>query len=230
MKMRRSIAKFFLPAAVLTLAASVPTRADEEDVSRRLSNAGQVLQEFAQGHSPALSEARCIGVVPSLKEAAFIAGGKYGGGVITCKDARGQWSAPAFFSMTGGTFGAQAGYQHKNLVVLAMTEAGKHKFFEQEFDLGAAAEVTAGNHSAGANWQDRDISVYTAASGAFAGANVSGTSVHRDDESMDLVYGKNTETQAILEGTVRRPAIAEGFLNQVQHVANPGANPRTYHR
>jgi lipid-binding SYLF domain-containing protein len=224
--MKQHLTKVTLAIGVLALAVGIPVRADEADVAKRLANATETLREFATPNQAAVSEARCIGVVPNLTEAALLAGAKHGEGVITCKDAQGRWNAPAFISITGGTFGAQAGVERKDLVMLVMTEEGKQKFYDAEFDLGAAAEATAGDRSARADWQGRNIVVYTSARGAFAGANVSGTVVKQDNDAMTTIYGENAQTRSVLQGQVRRPAIAEDFLKQVEQMQPPARAAR----
>jgi len=195
-----------------------------EDVSKRFDNATKTLQEITSNEKgkgiPAseLSEARCIGVVPKETEVAVIAGAKHGNGVVTCKDAQGMWSAPAFFSMTGGTFGAQAGVERKDIVLLGMTEKAKDAFFQKDFDLGATAEATGGKNSASADVHSQDFMVYTMANGVFAGLNVNGTVLHRDDDAIQAVYGKNEKAEGILGGKVQPPAQAKQFMTQVQQL------------
>ncbi len=217
------LAKRFIPAFALLITAAAPAlRADDQaDLAKRLTEATRTLQEATPDRS-AISEARCVGVVPNLTEAAFVAGGKHGNGVATCKDGSGAWSAPIFFSLSGGSIGAQAGVERKDIVILAMTEKGKERFQQREFDLGAGAEATGGDRSARADWQGRDVAVFTSAKGAFAGANVSGTVFHRDDDAMTTVYGKNAQADAVLNGNVKAPAMAAGFLKQVEQLQSAG--------
>lgn len=215
--------KTCIPVFALTLATGgVAVKADDmADVAKRLNNATRVLEEATPDRA-AISEARCIGVVPNLTEAALLAGGKHGEGVVTCKTDAGTWSAPAFFSVTGGSVGAQAGVERKDLIILAMTQKGKEHFFQKDFDLGAGAEATGGDHSARLDWKGKDLAVFSSARGAFAGANLSGTVIHRDDDAMSLVYGKNTQTDVVLTSKVKTPPVAANFLKQVETLEPAG--------
>jgi len=174
----------------------------------------------------AISESRCIAVVPKLTEAAFIAGGKHGHGLVTCKLSRDQWSAPSFFSINGASVGAQVGVQHKTMVILAMNDDGKQMFLQDELNLlgaatEAAAEASAGDHSSSRTWTDKPILTFEVSKGLFAGATLKDTTIKRDDEVMNALYGKNVRTQDILGGTVPVPESAKSFLEKVQKLNNP---------
>jgi lipid-binding SYLF domain-containing protein len=193
-----------------------------DKISDRMENATKTLQEITSNNGkgiPAseLAEARCIGVIPKATEVAVIAGGQHGGGVVTCKDAQGMWSAPAFFSMTGGSFGAQAGVERKDIVLLGMTEKARDAFFQKDFDLGAKAEATGGKNSASADLHSNDFRIYTMNNGVFAGLNVNGTVLHRDDDAIKALYGSE-KVDNVLGGKVQRPAAARDFLSQVEHL------------
>ncbi len=208
----------------LVLAAGITVSAakdDRADLTKRLDEATRTLREN-KANNAALSEARCIGVVPNLTEAALGVGGKHGEGVVTCKDEKGDWSAPAFFSLTGGTVGLQAGVERKDLVILAMNNRGKEKFLQKDFDVAAAAEATGGDRSAGEDWHNKDIAVFSTNKGAFVGANVSGTMLHRDDDAMETAYGKSTKAEDVLGGRVKRPPMATTFLREVEHLQPAG--------
>jgi SH3 domain-containing YSC84-like protein 1 len=211
-----------LGTAAATRAGDAPSMAKQkQDAAKRLTNATEVLRQTSPNKT-ALSEALCIGVVPDLTKIAVVGGGEHGEGVVTCKNANGTWSAPAFFSLSGGSVGAQAGVQRKDLVILAMTQKGKEKFFQQNFDLGAAAEATGGSRSAGKNWQGKDIAVFSTSEGAFAGIDLSGTLFHADQDEMNAVYGKSARPQTILNGKIAPPTMAAGFLKQVEQMQPTG--------
>jgi lipid-binding SYLF domain-containing protein len=208
----------------LVLAAGVTVSAASDhqaELNKRMRDATQTLREN-KANNAALSEAKCIAVVPNLTEAALGIGGKHGEGVVTCKDEKGDWSAPAFFSLTGGSLGIQAGIERKDLVILAMNERGKAKFYQKDFDLAAAAEATGGDRSARGDWENKDIAVFSTNKGAFVGANVSGTMLHRDDDAMETAYGKSTKAEEVLDGKVERPPMAATFLREVEHLQSAG--------
>ena len=88
-------------------------------------------------------DARCVAVIPAIVKAAFIVGARYGRGVASCRTAT-SWSAPAFFTVGGGSFGAQVGVQSSDLVLYVMNDDGMRKLLNSRVELGADASVAAG--------------------------------------------------------------------------------------
>lgn len=224
----RSASKSLIASATLvaTLAAA-PVFAGNADVSERLDKAIAAVREVASAHGEgtmagAISEAKCIAIVPNLTEAALVAGGRRGHGVVTCRRSNKEWSAPAFFSIGGASLGAQAGVQQKSLVILAMNDTGKNDFVSGAFDLNAqaeaAAEVTAGGHSASRIWADQPIVTYQVSKGLFAGVNVKDITIRRDDDAMDEMYGSHTKTEDVLAGKVAIPMTAQSFLDAILRI------------
>jgi len=148
----------------------------------------------------------------------FIIGAKEGKGVATCRTAHG-WSAPAFFSVGGGSFGAQIGVESVDLVMI-LNEKGMQRLIASKFEIGGDASAAAGpvgrHASANTDWKlDTEILTYSRAKGAFAGATLEGASVRRDDDSTRAIYGSKANTQSVLEGRVKVPNSAHTFLNAV---------------
>src|SRR5947207_12368567 len=119
----------------------------EKDISR-LQAAGQVLDDIMAAPDkgiPAsvLGGAECVAIVPSLLKGGFVFGADYGKGVATCRTPTG-WSAPAFFNMTGGSFGLQIGGQAVDLVMVIMNQRGMQALLSSHFKLGADASVAGG--------------------------------------------------------------------------------------
>jgi lipid-binding SYLF domain-containing protein len=166
-----------------------------------------------------LANAKCIVVVPNLLKAGFIFGGKHGRGVATCRTAE-DWSAPAFVSISGGTWGWQIGVEGIDLVMLVMNDNGLQHLLSSKFALSGEGSVAAGpvgrHASAGTDWKmNTEMLTYSRSHGVFAGLTLEGTVIEQDNESTEAVYGRKLRFRDILSGAVSAPAGAEGFLEAV---------------
>jgi lipid-binding SYLF domain-containing protein len=150
----------------------------------------------------------------------FVFGAENGRGVATCRTANG-WSAPAFFAITGGSWGLQIGIEGIDLVMIIQNEKGMQQLLSSKFELGADASAAAGpvgrHASADTDWKlNTEILTYSRAKGAFAGLTLDGASIRRDDDSMHAMYGRYTSTRAVLSGKVAATGASEHFLNAVR--------------
>jgi lipid-binding SYLF domain-containing protein len=166
-----------------------------------------------------LDHAKCIAVVPHLLRGGFIFGAEGGRGVATCRTPNG-WSAPAFFAITGGSWGLQIGVEGVDLVMIVQSDKGMQRLLSSKFQLGADASVAAGpvgrHASADTDWKmNAEILTYSRAKGVFAGLDLSGSAVRRDDDSMRTVYGEDVGTRAVLAGNVAPTPPAQPFLEAV---------------
>jgi len=166
-----------------------------------------------------LSNAKCILVVPDLIKGGFIFGGKHGRGVATCRTSDG-WSAPAFVSVGGGSWGLQIGVEGVDLVMLVMNDQGFQHLLSSKFQLsgeGSAAAGPVGRHaSAGTDWKmNTQMLTYSRSKGLFAGITLEGAVVQQDDDSTKAIYGKNVKFRRILSGKVSTPQSAEAFMRAV---------------
>jgi lipid-binding SYLF domain-containing protein len=196
-----------------------------ESSSDRLDNAAKVLHEVMAAPDKGIPEevlehARCVAVVPHMIKGGFVFGAENGRGVTTCRTANG-WSAPAFFAITGGSWGLQIGIEGVDLVMIIQNEKGMQRLLAAKFQLGADASAAAGpvgrHASADTDWKlDTEILTYSRAKGAFAGLTLTGASIRRDDDSMHAIYGGHVTTRSVLLGKVAAPAAAESFLNAVR--------------
>jgi lipid-binding SYLF domain-containing protein len=217
--------KFMLLVAFLSLASLGWADSNREASTERLDNAGKVLHEIMDAQDKGIPEevmehAKCIAVVPHMIKGGFVFGAENGRGVATCRTAKG-WSAPAFFAITGGSWGLQIGVEGVDLVMIIQNEKGMQKLLTNKFQLGADASAAAGpvgrHASANTDWKlDTEILTYSRAKGAFAGLTLSGASIRRDDDSMEAIYGRNVTTKAVLTGTVAAPASAKSFLSAIR--------------
>jgi SH3 domain-containing YSC84-like protein 1 len=206
---------------VVTLLGSMAWATAEGDSVERLQNSGAVLKEIMAAPDKGIPEevlddAKCIVVVPHLIKAGFIVGGKHGRGVASCRTARG-WSAPAFISVGGGSWGLQIGAEGVDLVMLVMNEKGLQHLLSSKFQLsgeGSAAAGPVGRHaSAGTDWKlDSELLTYSRSKGAFAGLTLEGAVVEQDSDSTTAIYGKDVPFRRILMGEVKPPAAAAPFM------------------
>jgi lipid-binding SYLF domain-containing protein len=220
-----TLKKIMLFAAILSLTSLSWAGSKLESSTERMDNAGAVLHEIMGAPDSGIPEeilehAKCVAVVPHMIKGGFVFGAENGRGVATCRTANG-WSAPAFFAITGGSWGLQIGVEGVDLVMIIQNDRGMRQLLSSKFQLGADASAAAGpvgrHASADTDWKlDTEILTYSRAKGAFAGLTLSGASIRRDDDSMMAVYGRRVSTKAVLTGKVAATASAEHFLNAVR--------------
>jgi lipid-binding SYLF domain-containing protein len=170
-----------------------------------------------------LSNAKCILVVPDLIKGGFIFGGKHGRGVATCRTANG-WSAPAFVSVGGGSWGLQIGVEGVDLVMLVMNDQGFQHLLSSKFQLSGEGSVAAGpvgrHASAGTDWKmNTQMLTYSRSKGVFAGITLEGAVVEQDNDSTRAIYGKNMKFRNILSGKVATPGSADAFMQAVSRAS-----------
>jgi lipid-binding SYLF domain-containing protein len=212
----------FLCVAGISLSAFAAS--DKADLNDRLEKARLIIDQLSQTPDKGIpdnivQQATCIAVVPSLKKAAFIVGGQYGQGVVTCRTGHG-WSAPAFIRMAGGSFGFQIGGQGTDLVLVAVNDHGMQDLLKSKFKIGGDAAASAGpvgrNSQAATDWKlNSELLTYSRSKGLFAGIDLDGTSVSQNQDDTDAFYGTPHTFQEILKGNVLPPASAKPFLRTV---------------
>jgi lipid-binding SYLF domain-containing protein len=166
-----------------------------------------------------LSNAKCILVVPNLIKGGFILGGKHGRGVASCRTAEG-WSAPAFVSVGGGSWGLQIGVEGVDLVMLVMNDQGFQHLLSSKFQLTGEGSVAAGpvgrHASAGTDWKmNTEMLTYSRSKGVFAGLTLEGAVVEQDNDSTRAIYGKHMMFRNILSGKATTPGSAVAFVKAV---------------
>jgi lipid-binding SYLF domain-containing protein len=197
----------------------------KSDVDQRLDKAASVLQQITSSPDKGIPEdvlnsAKCVAIVPHMVKAGFGIGGEHGKGVATCKTNSG-WSAPAFFTVSGGSFGFQIGAEGVDLVMLMMNEQGMQALLSDKFQVGGAASAAAGpvgrDAEAGTDWKLKaPILTYSRSKGVFGGVTLNGTVIHSDKDATAAFYGQDMTNQQILAGNVQAPPDARPFLNAVQ--------------
>jgi lipid-binding SYLF domain-containing protein len=200
--------------------------ADQKKDEDRLQNSGMVLKEILDVPDDIpqdlLDKADCVVVFPSVLKAAFIVGGSYGRGAMSCRqgqDFRGAWGAPSMMALEGGSFGFQIGGQATDFVLLVMNERGARGILSSKVKLGADASIAAGPVGRDASAETdatlrAEILSYSRARGLFAGVSLDGSTVRPDDGANRQVYGQNIPaTQIVLSGNVAIPAGAQGLIS-----------------
>src|SRR5580658_280889 len=208
--------------SITTIGWAGSNRAATDD---RLDHAGRVLHEIMSAPDRGIPEevlehAKCIAVVPHMLKGGFVFGAENGRGVATCRSNNG-WSAPAFFTITGGSWGLQIGVEGVDLVMIIQNEDGMKHLINSNFELGGDASAAAGpvgrHASADTDWKlNTEVLTYSRAKGAFAGLTLTGAAIRRDDDSTEATYGHDVSTRHILSGEVTVPASAESFLAAVR--------------
>jgi SH3 domain-containing YSC84-like protein 1 len=152
----------------------------------------------------ALDKAECIAVFPQVIKGGFIVGGRGGRGVASCRIAGGGWSAPAYFSMKGGSFGLQIGAQATDFVLLFMNENAMESLLKSKFTLGGDASVAAGpvGREAGAETDalmNAQVLSYSRSKGVFGGLELKGTTITAEKKVISETYGVGTTAEQVLK-------------------------------
>src|ERR1700737_841052 len=211
--------KLLLIAAV----AITPLLAKDNEPTKRLNDAAAVFSEVMGAPDKGipqelLEHAHCIVIVPDLKTGAFIVGGKYGKGYLSCRSKVGPgWSAPGTVRIEGGSVGFQIGGSSTDLILLVMNERGADKLLSSKFTLGAEGSVAAGPVGRTATAQTdlqmhADILSWSRSQGLFAGLALEGATLRQDLDDNATLYGKKLENRAIVTSGVRAPKQAARLL------------------
>lgn len=225
--------KRYLVLVVLSVAGLLGNTAwagsAREDSTERLQNSADVVKEIAAAPDKGipeevLNDAKCIVVVPHLIKGGFIIGAKHGRGVAVCRTSAG-WSAPAFISVGGGSWGLQIGAEGVDLVVLVMNDKGLQHLLSSKFEItgeGSAAAGPVGRHaSAGTDWKlNTEMLTYSRSRGVFAGLTLEGAVVEQDADSTMAIYGSDVPFKTILLGDVAATAPAAPFLRAVADISD----------
>ena len=215
---------FFTAALVAGSTASAATL--KSSAVERVAEAATTLREIHAVPDKDIPQelwdkASCVIVIPSLKKAAFIVGGEYGKGLMSCR-AKGAWSAPIFMEMEKGSWGLQIGGESVDLVMLVMNEGGVNKLLNNKVSLGADASVAGGpvGRTAQASTDVQlkaEILSYSRAQGLFAGIDVSGGVLKPDSDDNADLYGKSVSAHdVVMGGTVKAPVETKPFMDALK--------------
>lgn len=220
--------------------------ASGEDEKKRVTDSGQVLKEILDMPDKGipgglLKGSVCVIVLPSVKKGAFIVGGEYGRGAMSCRTGAnldGPWSAPMMMASGGASFGLQIGGQATDFVLLVMNDKGARSMVGgSKMKLGADASVAAGplgrSTEAATNLRmSAEILSWSRAQGVFGGVSLAGTTLRVDDDADKKLYGKSVTAKEIMAGQVTAPEEATQLLTLLNEKAGktktavPEAGPK----
>jgi SH3 domain-containing YSC84-like protein 1 len=212
--------KMFLLMVMMAL-AGLPAFA-QKDENNRIRNAGKVMVEILNvpDDIPAnlLDKAECVIVLPSVMKAAFIVGGSYGRGVMSCRsgpDFNGPWSAPSMMALEGASVGFQIGGQATDFVLLVMNKRGADSILTSQVKLGgdvAAAAGPKGRDAAASTdvTMRAEVLSYSRSRGLFAGVSLEGSTLRPDNDGNERLYGKGiTAKHIVIDSAIHPPASAK---------------------
>jgi lipid-binding SYLF domain-containing protein len=188
----------------------------QKDENNRIKNAGQVMTEIL--NIPDDIPADILNKAPSVMKAAFIVGGSYGRGVMTCRsgpDFNGRWSAPSMMALEAGSVGFQIGGQATDFVLLVMNQRGAKSILSSQVKLGGDVAAAAGpkgrNASAATDVTLRaEILSYSRSRGLFAGISLEGSTLRTDNDGNERLYGKGVSGEDIvINSKIHAPASAK---------------------
>ena len=215
--------KLTMATVLATTLAMTPLLAKDNEPVKRLNDAATVLSEVMAAPDKGipqdlLEQAHCIVIVPDLKTAAFLVGGKYGKGYLSCRS-KGDagWSAPATVRIEGGSVGFQIGASSTDLIMLVMSERGADKLLDSKFTLGGEGSVAAGpvgrTVTAQTDVQMRaDILSWSRSQGLFAGVALEGATLRQDLDDNAALYGRKLENRAIVAEHIKAPKAAARLM------------------
>ncbi len=214
-------------AALLACAALVSAASDTD---KRLQKAAKALKEVMDIPDKSipqdlLNKAECIVIVPDLKKAAFVVGGKYGKGFVSCRKQGTGWSAPGAVRIEGGSVGFQIGGSEMDVFMLIMNERGMDRLLSTRFTLGGDATVAAGpvGRNAQAETDARmtaEILTWSKSRGLFAGISLTGATLREDEEGITELYGKSLKNREIVTGNTAAPKSAATLLSELDRYSS----------
>ncbi|HLI35631.1 MAG TPA: lipid-binding SYLF domain-containing protein [Terriglobia bacterium] len=209
--------------AGLASVAMSATSSRSDDIER-IHHAAEVFQEIMSTPDKAVPQelmesAKCIAIIPGEKKFAFMVGGRYGKGLVTCRTSKG-WSAPAFLAVGGGSYGFQIGGSSTDIVMVFKNRNGLDSLLSDKFKIGADATAAAGpvgrHASAGTDIKlNSEILTYARSRGAFAGVSLNGAVVQPDESGNAALYGSNVRTKQIVDGGVAVPSAAHTLISEI---------------
>jgi SH3 domain-containing YSC84-like protein 1 len=216
--------RLIIATTVATTLALTPLLASDRETDKRLNDAAIVFAEVMDAPDKGipqelLEKAHCVVIVPDLKTAAFVVGGKYGKGYLSCrKPSVAGWSAPGTVRIEGGSVGFQIGASSTDLIMLVMSERGADKLLASKFTLGAEGSVAAGPVGRTVTAQtdvqmSADILSWSRSQGLFAGVALEGATLREDLDDNATLYGKKLENREIVTRGVRAPRAATRLID-----------------
>jgi SH3 domain-containing YSC84-like protein 1 len=218
-----------LSLSVMLALPAFPQQEEQDRVKASSQVLNQILQAKDKGiPQDLMDKAVCVVIYPSVKKAAFVVGGSYGRGVMTCRTGqtfRGPWSSPTMMALEGGSFGLQIGAEATDLVLLIMNERGAKSVLSSKVKLGGDASAAAGpvgrTISAETDVKmNAEILSWSRAKGVFAGISLEGSTIRPDGNANKNLYGREVDAQDIVfKHEVRTPASASPLLSELNRAS-----------
>ncbi|HEV2489766.1 MAG TPA: lipid-binding SYLF domain-containing protein [Candidatus Acidoferrales bacterium] len=218
--------KHTMLCAVLVMGLALPAMAGStrDDDIHRIQSAADVFHDIIQTPENSIplglaQSAACIAIIPGEKHFAFVVGGKYGKGLVTCRTGN-TWSAPAFVMISGGSFGFQIGGSSTDLILIFKNRNGLKKLLSDKFKIGGDATAAAGpvGRNAGASTDielHAEILTYSRSRGLFAGISLDGAVFEPDEDGDIALYGEGVGREDILDGKASAPQEAAALLKEI---------------
>lgn len=210
-------------AIALSFCSSVFLLHADDTAQERLSDATKMFNEIMATPDRGipqdlLEKAHCVVLVPGMKQAGFVVGGKYGKGFTVCRKESSGWGAPEAIRVEGGSFGFQIGASSTDVIMLVMNERGMRRLLEDKFTLGAEASVAAGPVGRQTTAQtDAQMSAemlsWSRSKGLFAGIALTGATLRPDNDTNQEMYGSKLTAKEILTGGTLPSAAAQPLLS-----------------
>jgi lipid-binding SYLF domain-containing protein len=205
----------------------------DDKITERLAESARVFGEIMAAPDKSipgdlLNKADCVVIIPGMKKGGFIVGGRYGRGMVSCRNkAQTAWEAPAMVVLEGGSVGLQIGGASIDVILLVMEKSGIDSLLSSKVTLGGDASV-AGGPVGRATTAETDAAMkakilsYSRSQGVFAGLELKGSTLRQDKDGNKALYGRAIEAREILEGSLKVPAAAEPAISALTKYSPKG--------
>ena len=221
----RTVASLISLAIALVVAAPAKAQDAAMTPDKRLDNATASIDEVMNAPDKGIprdlyNKARCVVIIPDVLKAAFIVGGKYGRGYVSCRNSSGRFGSPASIRIEGGSYGLQIGGSSTDVYMLIMNKSGMRKLLSDKFTIGGEAQATAGpvGRNASANTDillHSEIISWSRSRGLFAGVSLEGSTLRPDNSENEKLYGQKISNRQILSGEAATPPAAKPLVAEL---------------
>ncbi len=221
----RTVASLISLAIALVVAAPAKAQDAAMTPDKRLENATASIDEVMNAPDKGIprdlyNKARCVVIIPDVLKAAFIVGGKYGRGYVSCRNSSGRFGSPASIRIEGGSYGLQIGGSSTDVYMLIMNKSGMRKLLSDKFTIGGEAQATAGpvGRNASANTDillHSEIISWSRSRGLFAGVSLEGSTLRPDNSENEKLYGQKISNRQILSGEAATPPAAKPLVAEL---------------
>ncbi len=212
---------------LLLIGASAESALAEDKVTERLADSARVFGEIMAAPDKGipgdvLDKADCVAIIPGMKKGGFIVGGRYGRGMVSCRNkAQTSWGPPAMVALEGGSVGLQIGGASVDVILLVMERSGIDSLLKDKVTLGGDASVAGGPVGRVATAETdalmkAKILSYSRSQGVFAGLELKGSTLRQDKDANKALYGREIEAKEILgPGQLDAPAATQPVIKEL---------------